>query len=436
VGDRDMLRELRDWRMTKVVDRGANGDGACLTPTRVKSARTDENTPTRMRCKASDNKTHSPPKTPGTGRTHNAMSPLMEVCQNTGRSIGEMKRCFSAPLLCRLGASPLASPSSFCVSPTLVATSSIAAPATTRQDCVSKSPSMEKAESGMDYFALEMLAWEESVQEPTAPPPSPAALFVGLLRRSDATHFCDLHGFLHALPLSLRVALGDAGGEWNHTVPEELVQAAPLRRSLLECLDQTDAGTGEATAQLPSTSAEQLLSPASSTTTPLPLQCSPNAGEAAAPALAVESPVSSSASISMLSLSDEGDAAEAVDAGSPRRQAIQNHHPVWPAQTALEMEDHLSRAANIEVFWFFEVRDRCNYRTAHERGDQTPLDCVPEYPCSWAQWQIDAAHARSAATRARKSRSEVKPAVHGRAFGSAARSPRPRPDAKANRWAC
>lgn len=427
MGDRDMQRELRDWRMTKAADRGANSDGACLTPTRVKSARTDENTPTRMRCKASDSKAHSPPKTPGTGRAHNALSPLMEVCQNTGRSIGEMKRC-------RLGASPLASPASFCASPPLATTSSVAAAATTRQTSVSKSPPMEEAESGMDHFALEMMAWEEGVQEPCAPPPSPATPFVGLSRRSDATHCCDLHGFLHALPVSLRIALGDADREWSHTVPEEHLQSSPLRRSLLECLDQTDAGTGEATGQLPSTSAVQLLSPATSSTTPLPLQCSPKAGEAAAPPLAVESPVSPNASISMLSLSDEGDAVEADDACSPRRQAIQNHTMVWPAQTALEMEDHLSRAANIEVFWFFEVRDRCNWRTAHERLDQTPLDCVPEYPCSWAQWQIDAAHARSVATRARKTK--VQPAVHGRAFGSAARSPTPRSGAKANRWAC
>lgn len=291
----------------------------------------------------------------------------------------------------------------------------------------------------MDHFALEMLVWEEGVQEPSAPPPSPASPFVGLLRRSDATHCFDLHGFLHALPLSLRVALGDAGGEWSHTVQEEHVQAAPLRRSLLECLDQTDAGPGEATGLLPSSSAVQLLSPASSTITPLPLQCSPNAREAAAPELAGESPVPSNASISMLSLSEEGDAVEAVDACGAVREAIQNHNPVWPPQTALDMEDHLSRAANIHVFWFFEIRDRLNWKTADWRQneqDQTPLDCVPEYPCSWAQWQIDAAHARSAATRARKPRSEVQPTVHGRGFGSAARSPRPRSDAKAHRWAC
>merc|ERR1719326_1679182 len=86
--------------------------------------RTDENTPTRSAPRKTGGlqvhddslqswgQTLSPPKTPSKLKGHvNAISPLMEVCPNTGRSTGDAKRC-------RARASPIANaPLPFSASP-------------------------------------------------------------------------------------------------------------------------------------------------------------------------------------------------------------------------------------------------------------------------------------------------------------------------------
>jgi len=40
------------------------------------------------------------------------------------------------------------------------------------------------------------------------------------------------------------------------------------------------------------------------------------------------------------------------------RHRVRRHVVSWPAQTALDMEDHLSRAHDLFTFWFFEMRER------------------------------------------------------------------------------
>eukprot|EP00411_Alexandrium_monilatum_P041088 CAMPEP_0175396662 /NCGR_PEP_ID=MMETSP0095-20121207/34569_1 /TAXON_ID=311494 /ORGANISM="Alexandrium monilatum, Strain CCMP3105" /LENGTH=159 /DNA_ID=CAMNT_0016695309 /DNA_START=6 /DNA_END=486 /DNA_ORIENTATION=- len=42
------------------------------------------------------------------------------------------------------------------------------------------------------------------------------------------------------------------------------------------------------------------------------------------------------------------------------RRRIKRHRISWPPPTVLDMEDHLSRAGDIIVFWFYEARVRAD----------------------------------------------------------------------------
>lgn len=93
--------------------------------------------------------------------------------------------------------------------------------------------------------------------------------------------------------------------------------------------------------------------------------------------------------------SDQEDVGEASELDKWRHKII-CHQPDWPAQPLLDMEDHLSRSFDIRIFWFFELRDR---RDKHFGGDLPPaqeLESIPEFPPSWSQWQIESARSRSA----------------------------------------
>lgn len=83
------------------------------------------------------------------------------------------------------------------------------------------------------------------------------------------------------------------------------------------------------------------------------------------------------------------------------RGRILRHHISWPAQTALDMEDHLSRAHDITVFWFFEWRDRAFAALPEHWQPSGALDCIHEYPLDWPQWRIDSFQLRETARSAR-----------------------------------
>jgi len=59
------------------------------------------------------------------------------------------------------------------------------------------------------------------------------------------------------------------------------------------------------------------------------------------------------------------------------RHRVRRHSTSWPSRTALEMEDHLSRAHDIFNFWFFEMRDRVNSALRHFQSSET-LQRIPE----------------------------------------------------------
>eukprot|EP00440_Ansanella_granifera_P023171 gb/GFBE01025161.1/.p1 GENE.gb/GFBE01025161.1/~~gb/GFBE01025161.1/.p1 ORF type:complete len:591 (+),score=102.41 gb/GFBE01025161.1/:1-1773(+) len=82
------------------------------------------------------------------------------------------------------------------------------------------------------------------------------------------------------------------------------------------------------------------------------------------------------------------------------RRRVQRHVATWPPQTALDMEDHLSRAHDIFSFWFFEMRDRVS--NALPEFKPRTLERVTEYPSDWPQWKIDSARLREEASYSRR----------------------------------
>lgn len=313
----------------------------------------------------------SPPKTPANLRGHvNAMSPLMEVCQNTGRSTGETRRCrpeASAQLAFA------ASPSS------AAATSSSAAGAEDffHPPALGGSPAHEVRVSSShltDSCARVISAWEDAAQVPPVPPVSPASPDLGLRWRRELHERMALKGFLHGLPTSLYVALQeDCSGD------------APPRRSLLACLEETETEEASAGSQAPS----------------------------AAFLLPQRSSEGASAEASLLELSMEGEVVNEVDELAQFRIDTQNHQTVWPAQTLLDMEDHLSRSYDLAVFWFFETRERANSASAHDRKPPELLSSIPEYPPSWSPWQIESARSRSAMRQRKQSVGRQRPDGQG-----------------------
>lgn len=93
------------------------------------------------------------------------------------------------------------------------------------------------------------------------------------------------------------------------------------------------------------------------------------------------------------------EAAADTDEVAELRKHVRRHEISWPQPTALGMEDHLSRAFDIRLFWFFEARDRLN-NSVPELQEQ-PLEPIHEYPADWPQWRIDSFELREAARAGR-----------------------------------
>ncbi|CAE7339971.1 unnamed protein product [Symbiodinium sp. CCMP2456] len=60
------------------------------------------------------------------------------------------------------------------------------------------------------------------------------------------------------------------------------------------------------------------------------------------------------------------------------RHRVRRHVISWPAQTALDMEDHLSRAHDLFTFWFFEMRERIK-TLLDSKVSQKPVSLPPIY---------------------------------------------------------
>lgn len=356
-----------------------------------------------MRCKVQDESlsliwgqaAQSPPKTPNKLRGHvNAVSPLSEVCLNTGKSAGDMKRCrpsVSPPMSAQLAFA--GSPPSTASASSANADAPCASPPKEEQGIVTESP-----RGGDSCCMRELLAWQEAAQEPTAPPVSPASHCPELHMRRDLCERRALLGFLHGLPQSLYVVnaewQGQAEAEAGSNEAEAVLgeAALPLHRSLLECLE-TEAV--EAPGQL---SPSPLPTPIFSPLQPCPDDEGPvlPAGESLVP-LALEDSL-----LEAFDLPDEDVQVPEPDELDEFRQRVQNHQQDWPPQTLLDMEDNLCRSYGFTMFWFFERRDLLNAASAHDRQPAATMSSIPEFPPNWAQWQIESARSRSAMARQRK----------------------------------
>jgi len=110
---------------------------------------------------------------------------------------------------------------------------------------------------------------------------------------------------------------------------------------------------------------------------------------------------------------DESEDEEGEEAGRPDdaglvrlRRKLRRHEISWPQPTSLGTEDHLSRAFDIRLFWFFEARDRMAMLVPEvAEREFEPLEGVSEYPPDWPQWKVDSFNLREAARSARRRRS-------------------------------
>lgn len=432
---RDMQRELREWRKEKAVKQ-----------------RNDENNPSRSSASSSRSEhsliwgqAQSSPKTPMKHRGHvNAISPLMEVCQNTGKSTSERK-CYRAT----------ASPTDHVPPPFSASPSSVPAMAGTPTTCrfrmVNRGHAPEVVlaggksllfdarggeqplycedcgkncceqdgrygvghhedmfychrcwrswqgthdiyEDAQDPCSQEILAWQEGVQAPTVPPSTPATPFLGRLPgRRDLPDRLAFEGFFRSMP------------EYLEAVSQE--DGSSLRRSLLPYLKDPEAElSNETPREVPPTPTAMPLPPCSPP--PAVEREEQECTEAAPP---VESLVEASSSLepSLHERSDYEETAEsqASEADDLQRfqEDVRRHETVWPPQTLLDMEDHLSRSHDIITFLFFEVRDRASSRTENDRPwMDRRLENIPEYPPSWSHWRIESSRSRSAMRASRR----------------------------------
>eukprot|EP00747_Dinoflagellata_sp_TGD_P162544 gnl/TRDRNA2_/TRDRNA2_180245_c0_seq1.p1 gnl/TRDRNA2_/TRDRNA2_180245_c0~~gnl/TRDRNA2_/TRDRNA2_180245_c0_seq1.p1 ORF type:complete len:530 (+),score=104.31 gnl/TRDRNA2_/TRDRNA2_180245_c0_seq1:73-1590(+) len=96
---------------------------------------------------------------------------------------------------------------------------------------------------------------------------------------------------------------------------------------------------------------------------------------------------------------------------------IARHRISWPAQTALEVEDHLCRASDLLTFWFFESRERVFSAVGEWESltDKEPFECIHEYPPDWPQWRKKSydlrEQARAARAEAARNRTPTKSAA-------------------------
>jgi len=81
-------------------------------------------------------------------------------------------------------------------------------------------------------------------------------------------------------------------------------------------------------------------------------------------------------------------------------RAVARHTMCWTEEPVPEIttEDLLSRAPDLDTFWFFERRERMAFL---EVQDPEPLETVDEYPLEWSQWRIDSFEQRQAMKRDR-----------------------------------
>merc|ERR1711957_385578 len=84
------------------------------------------------------------------------------------------------------------------------------------------------------------------------------------------------------------------------------------------------------------------------------------------------------------------------------RRDVFHHYICWDEEKPMiTSEELLSRAPDLETFWFFERLER----VAHiERQDES-LEPVPEYPREWPQWRKDSFEQRRAMKRDRQQNS-------------------------------
>jgi len=216
------------------------------------------------------------------------------------------------------------------------------------------------------------------------PPASPATPYIGLQGRQERCERRALQGFFRSLPESLRVAYPAADCDENETprLLPPVAAATPLLPNPSPEPGTADLSLQEVVAELPVT----------------------------------VSPVPFTLDSSMHEIGDgqhveaESDQLSEVDELTELKQAVEDHYLDWPAQTLLDMEDHLSRSQDLSVFWFFEARDRAN--DAAGKLEVTELPSIPEYPTNWANWKIESCRSRSAIRERKRSTGQSQKWVH------------------------
>jgi len=331
-----------------------------------------------------------PPVTPARRRAHvDAVSPLADICQNAGRSAADTRQCSRPRQVLATEARPEEASHHLPAMAGGEAPHS-ALPRAGAVDCGFHfaPPGRDEARAGASALLIpdgmnaaraleQIVAYEEWVEVPRAPPPSPATPRVEWARREPGAPWlapvARAAEFRTALPAVLAAMV-------TATFPPDVDQAGPP--DVLE--DETHAAKH---------CEERPIADIFGSRQELVLE------------------VEKDGMVQNCELEETDDAD--LEVGGWRRR-LAGHQLVWPVQTALDMEDHLSRAYDIEAFWFLEVRDRANMAAAdaaYSMGSATSawqgqsaaerLGSIPEYPPGWPHWRMESFDLRQAARAGR-----------------------------------
>lgn len=359
---RDMRRELEEWRESRRARRATASvlRGPSCSGGLIRSK--------ALLCETAAS-AFSAPVTPARQRAHvNAVSPLDEICHGAAGG-GSGSRG-----ICARGTAAAAAASMAAVQLQAAGAAPGAVTAERPTAAGKREPgldSMDSAARSSAAVAAALVCLEERLQVPRPPPSSPSTPFADRLGR-----------------------LGLAGASRMATPQNALATALAALEAATGCSPGRPRGghASPADAEEPEAAQEEWG-----------LQVAKEEAEDEAP--------------------EAAPGIEDLDSLELWHRWLERHAVVWPPPTVLDMEDHLSRAYDIFIFWFFEARDRANTLLPESaQRPPEPLACIPEYPLDWPQWRIDSFELREAARAARgraaKQRKEV--LAEGGVFGSLA----------------
>jgi len=372
---RDMRRELEEWKQMRArkerarlrTDKRVSQRGN-MRPHRKPPS--DENAGETM-CQRRKADGAPSPMTPGKKRMHmNAQSPLMEICQNSGRPWMDELRQETRPEV-----SPVQS---------------------------------RTRNTGTEAVDAELAAWEDSIRAPRPPPSSPSTpmaacmLKIGFDFKSPSTYLAVIEAVSDTLacdspPVQQKLLsrLEEQGSSEDESVKSPLRSCVSSSSRLLFSPLEERHGMDQHRVDGCQGWLENSVERAERPEEVREERQEESEQHEVSPEVRVREDVSET---------DDGGQETSCDWDDDEHMLLidrlERHRVSWPEPTCLTMEDHLSRAADVVTFWFFEVRDRRNLLFMAPEVPQ-PLPTLHEHPPGWPRWRIKSVELRESARSAR-----------------------------------